>query len=226
MDEMALLQQIPLFADMPQDQLQSLTGALERRIYRKGQIILHQGDPGDSLFVVVSGRVRIYTLSSEGHELSVWICDEGDFFGEMALLTGEPRSAYAQAMQHTDVLILNRQAFRSFLLANPLAAIHTIEALSQRLRRTTESAEGLVSLSVAQRIARKLLELMERYGVQQEDGVLIDLHLSQEAIATLVGTSRESANRALGTLRDEGIVQVDRARIRVIRPDRLEEMLA
>jgi CRP/FNR family transcriptional regulator len=225
MDEMALLKQIPLFADMPNAQLRPLAGTMMRRTYHRGQTILHQGDPGDSLFVVVSGRVRIYTLSQEGHELSVWICDEGEFFGEMALLTGEPRSASAEAMQPTEVLVLQRQAFRDYLLSNPEAALHTIEALSNRLRSTTESAEGLFSLSVTQRIARKLLELMERYGVLQTDGVLIDLDLSQEAMATLVGTTRESANRALRGLRDQGIVEIDRSRIRVIDPERLEDIL-
>jgi len=213
MDEMTLLKQIPLFADMPKEQLRSLVAALDRRAYRKGQVILHQGDQGDSLFVVVSGRVRIYTLSPDGHELSVWICDEGDFFGEMALLNGQPRSASAEAMQPTEVLLLHRQAFRNFLLSNPQAAIHTIETLSLRLRSTTESAEGLMSLSVTQRIARKLLELSERYGVEQE------------AIATLVGTTRESANRALGSLRDQGIVQVDRVRIQVLDPEKLEDLV-
>jgi len=129
-------------------------------------------------------------------------------------------------MQPTEVLILQRQAFRDYLLANPQAAIHIIETLSRRLRHTTASAEGLMSLSVSQRIARKLLELSERYGVAQDDGVLIDLDLSQEAIATLVGTTRESANRALGWLREQGVVQVDRVRIRVLDPERLEDLLA
>jgi CRP/FNR family cyclic AMP-dependent transcriptional regulator len=214
MDERTLLNGIPLFAGMPGEQLQTLAGALKRRTYRQGAPILHQGDPGDSLFIVVAGRVRIYTLSPEGHELSVWICDEGDFFGEMALLSGEPRSASAEAMQATEVLVLQRQAFRDYLLANPTAAIHT-----------TEDAEGLLSLNVTQRIARKLLQLMERYGVPGEDGVLIDLNLSQEAMATLVGTTRESANRALSALRDQGIVQVDRDGIRVIDPEKLQELL-
>lgn len=225
MDEMALVEQIPLFADMPKEQIRSLVGTLHRQAFDKGQLILHQGDPGDSLFVIIAGRVRIYTLSPEGHELSVWIYDEGDFFGEMALLTGEPRSAYAEAMQPTEVLVLHRQAFRDYLLMNPMAAIHTIEVLSRRLRRTTESAKGLISLNVTQRIARKLLELTERYGVDQDEGMLIDLDLSQEDIATLVGTTRESANRSLSALRDQGIVQVDRARIRILDPDRLEEIL-
>jgi CRP/FNR family transcriptional regulator len=143
----------------------------------------------------------------------------------MALLTGEPRSASAEAMKATEVLVLHRQAFRDYLLANPAAAIHTIEVLSKRLRSTTEDAEGLLSLSVTQRITRKLLQLMERYGVPGEEGVLIDLNLSQEAMATLVGTTRESANRALGALRDQGIVQVGRDGIRVIDPEKLQELL-
>ena len=226
MDEMALLKGIPLFSAMSPEQLVPLVGKLERRSYRKGQVILRQGYEGDSLFVIVSGRVRIFTLSPEGHDLSVSLVDRGNFFGEMALLDGEPRSANVEAMQRTVVLILHRQAFCSHLLSNPMAAIHVIETLSQRLRRTTESAEDLVSLTVPQRVVRKLLELVERYGVQQEDGVLIDLDLSQEAIASLAGTTRESANRVLSRLREQGVVQIERVRIRVLNPEKLAEMLS
>jgi CRP/FNR family transcriptional regulator len=143
----------------------------------------------------------------------------------MALLTGEPRSASAEAMQSTEVLVLQRQAFRDFLLSNPQAAVHTIEMLSRRLRHTTESLEALVSLNASERVARQLLALLERYGVEQEDGVLIDLDLSQEAIASLVGTTRESANRALSSLRSQGIVQTDRSRIRVLQPKQLQDLL-
>jgi CRP/FNR family cyclic AMP-dependent transcriptional regulator len=225
MDTMARLMQIPLFADLPMDQLSSLAATVQRRRYDRGEIILRQGEPGDSLFVVVSGRVRIYTLTPEGHELSVWLCDEGDFFGEMALLSGEPRSACVEAMEPTEVLVLQRHAFRDYLLAHPHAAVHTIETLSRRLRRTTESAGDLASRSVGQRIARTLVDLAQRYGVPEGDGVRLDLDLSQEAVATLAGTTRESANRTLSQLRDRGVVEVDRVRIRILRPDVLHTML-
>jgi CRP/FNR family cyclic AMP-dependent transcriptional regulator len=224
MDEVSRLQQIPLFAGLPPAQVRSLARTLGHRTYDKGQIILQQGDAGDSLFVVHSGRVRIYTSSPDGQELSVWICDAGDFFGEMALLTGELRSACAEAMQRTEVLILQRQAFLNHLLSNPAMAIRIIEVLSHRLRHTTENAERLMSRNVTQRIARKLLDLAGRYGTAQDGGVLIDLDLSQEAIATLAGTTRESANRALSRLRDQGLVQIDRVRIQVLDLDRLAEL--
>ena len=229
MDTMARLQQIPLFAGLPAAELDALAGALNRRHCARGELILHQGDPGDSLYIVVSGRVRIYTLSPEGHELSVWLCDEGDFFGEMALLSDEPRSANAEAMVPTEVLVLSRGAFRDYLLAHPWAAIHAIETLSRRLRRTTESAGGLVCRSVTQRIARTLVELAGRYGVPDADaagcGLRIELDISQEAIATLAGTTRESANRALSTLRDQGLIELDRGYIRILQPAALEAML-
>jgi len=225
MNEIALLQQIPLFADLPQETLDSLAESLERRTFRKGQTILHEGDPGDSLFVIVSGQVRIYTLSPEGHELSVWICSKGDFFGEMALLTNQPRSASVEAMRRTEVLVLYRHTFHDHLLSHPQTAICIIEALSERLRRTTESVEELVSLNVNQRIARKLLDLAEHHGTRQPDGkILIDLDLSQEAIASLVGTTRESANRALSGLREQGIVQIERVRITLTRPEELKKL--
>jgi CRP/FNR family transcriptional regulator len=122
-------------------------------------------------------------------------------------------------------LELQRQAFRDFLLSNPQTAIHTIEMLGRRLRHTTESLEALVSLNTVERVSRQLLALLERYGGEQEKGLLIDLDLSQEAIASLVGTTREGANRALSSLRSEGILQVDRSRIRVLQPEKLKDLL-
>ncbi len=225
MDEMALIKQIPLFADLPQEQLRSLLGMLDRRSYRKGQVILREGDEGDSLFVIVSGRVRIYTFSADGHELSYGIFGDGDFFGEMALLTGDPRSANAEAMEWTEVLVLRRSAFREHLLCNPSTAIRVIETLSARLRETNASVEELISLNVTQRVARKLLDLADRYGVAGPEGVLIDLDLSQEAIASLVGTTRESTNRALSQMRSQGILDLERVRIRVLRPEALRSLL-
>ncbi len=224
-DAMALVQQIPLFADLPAEQLGPLVSTLQHRSYRKGELILCQGDAGDSLFIVATGRVRIYTLSSEGHELSVWLCDAGDFFGEMALLTGEPRSAFAEAMEPTQVWVLHRREFHRYLLSNPTAAVRIIETLSRRLRCTTESIEGLLSLSVSQRIARKLLDLAERYGVADEQGVLINLDLPQEAIAALVGTTRESANRALSALRDQGLIKMSRGRVYLLDRARLQALV-
>jgi CRP-like cAMP-binding protein len=141
------------------------------------------------------------------------------------LLNGEPRSASAEAMERTDVLVLRRRAFRSHLLSNPLTALRIIEVLSNHLRRMTEHAEDLVALSVPQRIARKLLELSEQYGIPSEEGVTIDLDLSQEAIASLAGTTRESANRALSRMREQGILQIERVRIHILSPDRLEELV-
>lgn len=221
---MVLLQQIPLLTDLPGEELAALAKVLERRAYRKGQTILRQGEDGESLFIILSGQVRIYTLSLEGHQVSVSICDKGDFFGEMALLLGTPRTASAEAMQPTEVLVLHRQAFHRYLLTNPQTFIRIIETLSHRLRRTTESVEELTSLSVRQRVARRLLELAERYGIEQTGGVLIDLDLSQEAMASLAGTTRESANRVLSHLRDQGIVHIDRVRILVTRPDELKKL--
>jgi CRP/FNR family transcriptional regulator len=223
-DEMMLLRQIPLFADLPNEQLTALSHTLERRIFSKGQLIVRQGEPGKSLYVIVSGQVRIYTISPDGHEVSVSIFDEGDFFGEIALLLDTPRTANVEAMQTTQVLVLHQQAFRQHLLSNPTTALRVIEALTKRLRHTTENMEEMTSLSVRERMARRLVELAQRYGVAQDNGVLIDMDLSQEAMASLAGTTRESANRALSTLRDMGIVQIDRVRILITQLDALKQL--
>ncbi len=223
-NEMTLLKQIPLFSDLPSEHLSALAHALERRTFSKGQLIVRQGEPGKSLYVIISGQVRIYTISPDGHEVGVTIFDEGDFFGEIALLLNTPRIANVEAMQTTQVLVLHQQAFQQHLLSDPVTALRITEAIVERLRHTTESMEEMTSLSVRERMARRLVELAQRYGVAQDNGVLIDMDLSQEAMASMAGTTRESANRALSTLRDMGIVQIDRVRILITRLDELKQL--
>lgn len=219
-----LLQQISLFSGMSSEQLASLAPMLKHRTYQKGETILYQGEHGDSMFVILSGKVRIYGLSPYGQEISFELCDGGEFFGEMALLLGTPRSANVEALQTTEVLVLHRQAFHHYLLANPPAAIQILETLSRRLRRTTESVGDLSALGVPQRLARQLVKLAERYGQEQTNGVLISLDLAQEAIASMIGTTRESANRALSRLRERDIVRIEEGRILITQPEKLARL--
>ncbi len=219
-----LLQQIALFAGMSGEQLASLAPMLKQRTYQKGETILYQGEHGDSMFIILSGKVRIYGLSPYGQEISFELCDGGEFFGEMALLLGTPRSANVEALQTTEVLVLHRQAVQHYLLANPPAAVQILETLSRRLRRTTESVGDLSALGVPQRLARQLVKLAGRYGQKQADGVLISLDLAQEAIASMIGTTRESANRALSRLREQDIVRIEEGRILITQPEKLEKL--
>jgi CRP-like cAMP-binding protein len=199
---------------LPSAEIELLGERLEPRRFARGEMVCRQGDPGDHLFIVISGQVRIYTITLDGVEHSIDILTEGDVFGEMALLDGLPRSANAVAQRTTELLLLRRRDFVGHLQTYPQTATRIIETISRRLRSTLEYTDELISMDVRRRVVKKLLELAERHGMPEAGGaVRIDVELTQDTLASLSGTTRETVNRLLADLRERGIVQVDRARV-------------
>lgn len=225
MENPELLRNVSIFSRLTDGQLRLLGASLGARAYGRGETIFHQGSDGDVLYLIVRGQVRIFTVSQLGQELSVKIFRDGEFFGELALLDGQPRSASAQAMRPTHTLTLHRHAFREAMRTMPDIAILVLEELSVRMRRTNTYIEHLASHSAPQRVVRTLLDLADQHGVGSGDGATrIDLHLTQDDLASLAGTTRETVNRVLGGLREQGLIQVERARVSVLNLPQLERL--
>lgn len=217
---------VHVFSRLEPAQLDALAARMRRRAFGRGVIIFHQGMPGQALYVIESGSVRIFSLSEAGQEISVNIYGPGEIFGELSLLDGLPHSASAAAMEPTTVWMLFRDDFRRALEETPSMAIGIIEVLSARLRQTTSYAEELVFLDVSGRVAREVLKLAERYGVPAaEGGVIIDLPLTQGELATLVGATRESVNKVLAQFRGRGYLTLEGRRICVLQPEKLRALL-
>lgn len=225
MENLELLRHVPIFAHLTPAQLHLLSTNLGTCSFGRGATIFHQGNEGDLLYLIVQGQVRIYTLSQLGQALSVKICCEGDFFGELALLDGQPRSASAVAMCPTTTLTLHRRAFHEAIRTMPDIALTVLAELSHRLRRTNTYVEYLASHSAPQRVVRTLLDLADQHGVSKPDGAhRINLHLTQDDLASLAGTTRETVNRVLSGLREQGLIQIERARVSVLNLPRLEQL--
>jgi CRP-like cAMP-binding protein len=226
MDKLELLRSVPMFSRLADNHLALLSANLGAQSFARGATIFHQGSVGNTLYIIVQGQVRIYTISATGHELSVMIFREGDFFGDLALLDGLPRSASAVAMSETTTLTLHRTAFQQTIQAFPPIAIAVLEALAGRLRHSNTYAEYLVSHSAPQRVVRRLLDLADQHGVAHSDAThTIELFLTQDDLASLAGTTRETVNRVLASLRDQGLIQVERARISVLNLVQIEQSL-
>lgn len=225
MDHTQLLRSVPIFAQLSDVHLGLLATSLGTRSFERGATIFCQGSDGDELYIVVSGQVRIYTVSEIGQELGMMICHTGNFFGELALLDGQPRSASAEAMRATQTLILHRAAFRQAIRAMPEIALSVLEILSERLRNTNTYVEHLISHSAAQRVVRRLLDLAEQHGVHEGEATRIDLHLTQDDLASLAATTRETVNRVLAGLRDQGLIRIERARVSVLNLAQLEQSI-
>lgn len=212
----SMLKRIPLFSDLAEQDLELLADRLRRRAFAKGMIIFHKDSPGQTLYVIESGKVRIFILSESGQEISVRILSCGDVFGELSMLDGLPRSTGAVAVEQTEVITLHRDDFLPLLVRFPPIALAIITALSARVRYTIKYAEGLAFLDVFGRVADRLLELADCYGVNRDEGTEIDLRLTQTELASLVGTTRESANKVLGAFRDQGLISLSEQRITIL----------
>jgi CRP/FNR family transcriptional regulator/CRP/FNR family cyclic AMP-dependent transcriptional regulator len=232
MSRVDLLRNVSFFARASDQDLEALAGHLGRRTFGKGMIIFHKGGVGQTLYIIESGKVRIFILSETGQEISVNVYGPGDVFGELALLDGLPRSAGAMAMEKTVTLTLHREDFLRHLETCPSMARGIMEVLSARVRYTTAYAESLSFLDVYGRVAAKLLELADRYGhVSQEGtdaigGIEIDLRLTQTELATWVAATRESVNKVLGTFRDQGLIALEGQRIVLIDRPGLEHRIS
>jgi len=203
-----LLHKVPLLANLSDADREALAVAVGRRRYRRGDIIFQKDEPGHALFIVERGSVRIYVPSAQGNDLILAVMGAGDFFGDLSLLDGRPRSASASATADTTLLALERADFIAMITSRPAAAMAVLEAVARRLRETDEMASDLAFLDVGGRLAKKLLELAATHGVQRPaGGSLIDLPLTQEELANMIGVTRESVNRNLSDFRRMGLIQ-------------------
>ena len=216
------LRQISLFAGLSDAAVAALSLRVRLRSYRRGEILFHKDDPGSSLFLVKTGRIKISVFSSEGKEAVFNVHGAGDVFGELALLDGAPRSATATALEASRVLTLDRTSFVSFLHEQPDAALILLGDLAGRVRRLSAQVEDLMFLDIPGRLARTLLRLGEDYGKKTSRGVEIDLHITQTELGGMVGATRVSVNRLLHWFADKGLIAMDERRIVLVRPEALQ----
>lgn len=217
-----LLAQIPTLKRLSHEDLVALAAAARRRHYRRDEVIFHRDDPGDSLHIIESGRVEIVLPTEEGEELILAILGPPEFFGDLSLLDGAPRSATAVAREPTTTIAVRRTDFLAWLQTRPAAAASIFEALARRLRATNELLGDVAFLEAPRRLAKRLLDVA---GVAPEPGRgPAQVRLTQEELASLVGISRESVNKHLRAWQEQGIVSLGRGRLQVLRPDRLRDL--
>jgi CRP/FNR family transcriptional regulator, cyclic AMP receptor protein len=219
----AFLQQAPLFAGLSGSELADVSRDVIARRFHAAETIFHEGDPGQLLFLIESGQVRIYVQGKEGQETSVIVNGPGDLFGELAVIDGLPRSASAVAVNETLVYTMSRDCFREWMRRLPQLAHNFMKVLSVRVRYSTRQVGDLAQLGVPARLARKLLDLAQAYGRTGSHGVHIEAPLTQSELAGLAGATRESVNKTLAAWRRQGVIRLERGQITIVDPDLLRE---
>jgi len=208
-DHIAVLRETRLFGGLDLASLDQLARSVTERSYRKGHIIVNQGDPGDSLFVVAEGLIKVFVTSETGDEMVLVALRRPDVFGEVAVLDEGPRSASAEALEPTAVLILARSKLLELIQKRPELTEVLLRSLGGLVRRLTEQAADLVFLDLHGRIAKLLLNLADERGAADDGGIVLDLHMTQSDVAAMVGGSRQSVNQILHHFQRRGYVELD-----------------
>jgi CRP/FNR family cyclic AMP-dependent transcriptional regulator len=204
------LRRVPLFAELSDEEIERVADLARERAYPKGSVILFEDDPGDALYVVATGSVKVVLIGEDGREVILSVLKEGDFFGEMALIDDEPRSAHVIAMEDSNLLVLRREDFQHRLREAPGMAVGLLHALSRRLREADDKIGGLVLQDVNGRVATLLLRMAD-----ENDGVHITRRLTHHTIAQMVGSSRETVSRTMRELAERNLIEVTRTAVTI-----------
>jgi len=202
---------IPFFAGLEPAALESVAAGMRSRRFRRGEVIFHLGDPGDALFVIVDGEVKISLPSETGDEAILTTLRSGDVFGELALLDGAPRSASATALSATETVVLPRDRFRELIATEAPVRDALLASVARELRRLTTHVEELHFLDITGRLAAMLVRLAHEGGTRLSDGgIRLRTNLTQGDLAAMVGCTRQSVNKLLGQFTDDRLIRVER----------------
>jgi CRP/FNR family cyclic AMP-dependent transcriptional regulator len=211
----SLLKDIPLFSSIGDEKIYELIEAGSFRKISKNTIIINEGDNSDSLFIICGGKVKVMIHDNEGREIILSLLGEGDYFGEMSLLDGEPRSACVMTKEPTRLLMINKEDFKNICLNNKELAFNLIKDLMKRLREANKKIESLAFLDVYGRVSRLLLQLAKPNDGPDNEKSVINERLTHQEIANMVGSSREMVSRILKKLSTEGYITIKKKQITI-----------
>lgn len=197
-----------LFRGVDPRDVAELCERLDRRRFAAGELIFDQGEPGTLLYIIARGKVKIGCAADDGRENLFSILGPSDMFGELATLDPGPRTSSARALTDVTVVTMDRALLREWIAPRPEVAEQLMRILARRLRRVTTSRTDLVFSDAPGRVAKLLLRLAQRFGVQRDGSVLVDHDLTQDEIAQLVGSSRETVNKVLSDFTSRGWIEL------------------
>jgi len=216
-----VVRQAPLFAALDDEAAEALKATMARREVARGEVLFTEGDPGDRLYIIVEGKIKLGRASGDGRENLLAILGPGEMFGELSLFDPGPRNATATAVADTALLGVGSDDLATWLNGRPDVARQLLRSLARRLRRTNEALADLVFSDVPGRVAKALLDLSERFGTPTEEGLRVTHDLTQEELAQLVGASRETVNKALADFAARNWLRLDQRAVLLLDIDRL-----
>ena len=203
---------------------QDLVQASQRKLFAKNEFIFKAGDPGRHVYFLQQGRVKICQPAQEGKDVILWFCFAGDMFGMAEVARGGGRVVHAQACEASEVLVLSQTELTDYLKTHPAAALVVMQVLSDRLRALGDVVVNLINDDAQTRIIKLILRLATRHGIGVGQDIHLNIHLTHQEIAEMVGTTRQTVSSVLGDLQRQGLMRLENRRIRIDSMELLDEM--
>ena len=219
MDE--VLAQSGLFQGLSEDAVDPVVSRLETVALPRGRVVFNEGEPGDSLYIVISGKIKLSRRAPDGRENVLAVMGPSDQFGELSVFDPGPRTATATAVTDVKLARMPQNVLPAWIEAHPEVGSRLLHVLARRLRRTNDSVADLIFTDVPGRVAKALLQMADRFGSRESDGLRVKHDLTQEELAGLVGASRETVNKALGDFTRRGWIQARGRTVIILDEDRL-----
>jgi CRP/FNR family transcriptional regulator, cyclic AMP receptor protein len=216
-----LIRRVPLFATLSDSEFDSLQSIFLIRSFNRNQIIFLEEETGKYMYIVLAGKVKVTKSTSDGKETVLAVQQEGDFFGEMALLDGKTAPATVAAMEDCRIAMVSGSDFHQHLMRNEKVMQQIIQVLCSRLRQVWARIQSLSYSTADARIRGTLFQLSRKHGISDEFGIVIDLKITHQELAGMVGTSRETVSRTLSQLQRDGIIRTVGRRITILDPKAL-----
>ncbi|MDD5711278.1 MAG: Crp/Fnr family transcriptional regulator [Smithellaceae bacterium] len=219
------LKNVPLFCDLSVTDIRRIAELVEPQFIRKGEVLFRRGEEGTAFYIIVTGKIKIVRQSSLGEEVVLAILKNGDFLGEMSLLDGLPRSADAVALEETNLYVLSRTEFFSFVINNESAIKSILSSLSVRLRKADDFLEDSSFLNLSSRLLKRIVDLAELYCQDEVKKGRVSFSMTQSEIASMIGATRESVNKEFRNLREKGLLSTAGKTITVHDIDKIKKLV-
>ncbi|MBM7556672.1 Crp/Fnr family transcriptional regulator [Halanaerobacter jeridensis] len=202
------LKKLELFNGLSTEELQEIKAIMQEKNYAKNEMIFMEGAEANNFYIILTGLVKVFKTDEQGREKTLSLLGNKDFFGEMALLDNNSRSASVQAIDESKIFKISRKKFKRLVTEYPEISLKIIATLSQRLRNSNQQIQNLTFKQVKGRLLDSLKQLADKYGVEQENGILINKKITHQELANLVGTTRATITKLLGELIEEDKVEI------------------
>jgi len=219
------LKRVPIFARVSGKELGDIARIAQQKKFKKGEYIFYEGEEGECLYIILSGMVKVFKSATGGRVKTLAILEKGDFLGEMSILDKEIRSATAELLDDTEVLVLNKRNFEKYLKRNAEMTMKILKTLCSRLRVADRDIHALAFQNVLGRVAITLINLAHRHGVKTYKGTKIDMKITHQELADMVGTAREMVSRTLLSFKKNKCIDIDGSVITVTNMKTLKDLI-